>query len=153
MYTLSKKITMLALIPLAFGALTLTGCATGENRTSTSTYKGPSDWSYVGRNASGDAFFVDYSTIRRNGALARVAQKQTWKRPEIFCGGKRPARSARFIGEFNCRTKQTRSLHSTVYSGPDLDGEVVAGRNASGPWRRVVPGTPSASMLKAICNQ
>jgi hypothetical protein len=148
----TSKITKRALIPLALGALAVTGCATGPSQTTTGAAKGPSGWSYVGSNASGDSFFIDYGTIRRNGAFAIAAQKQTWKTPEIFCKGDSPARSARFIGEFDCRAEQTRRLHSTAFSGPDLDGEVVVGSNASGPWRRVVPGTIGARMLKAACN-
>lgn len=147
-----NKITKLALIPLALGPLAMTGCATGPSQTSTNTYQGPSNWSNVGSNSSGDSYFIDYGTIRRNGEYAKVAQKHIWKTPEIFCNGKSPARSARFIGEYNCRTEQTRSLLSTAYSGPDLDGELVFGSDASSPWRRIVPNTVGATILMAVCN-
>jgi hypothetical protein len=147
-----NKITKLALIPLALGPVALTGCAAGPGQTSTGTYQGPSGWSFVGSNSSGDSYFVDYGTIRRNGDYAKVAQKHIWKTPETFCNGSSPARSARFVGEYNCRTEQTRSLLSTAYSGPDLDGELVFGSDASSPWRRVVPGTVGASILKGVCN-
>ena len=148
-----NKITKLALIPLALGPLAMTGCATGPSQTSTSAYQGPSGWSYVGSDSSGDSYFIDYGTIRRHGDHANVAQKHIWKTPEILCNGNSPARSALFVGEYDCRTEQTRSLLSAAYSGPDLDGELIFGRDASSPWRRVVPGTVSASILKAVCNQ
>jgi len=147
------KITKLGLIPLVLGLLALTGCATGPSQTSTSIYEGPSDWSFVGSDPGGDSYFIDYGTIRRNGDYAKVAQKHISQTPEIFCNGISPARSALFIGEYNCRTGQTRSLLSAAYSGPDLDGELVFGSDASSPWRRVVPGTVSASILKSVCNE
>jgi len=147
-----NKITKLALIPIAFGPLALTGCATGSGQTSTSSDRGPSGWSYVGSNSSGDAYFIDHGTIRRNGDFAKVAQKHIWKKPEIFCNGDSPARSARYVGEYNCRTEHTRSLFSAAYSGPDLDGELVFGSDASSAWRRVVPRTVGARILEAVCN-
>jgi hypothetical protein len=146
------KINKLALIPLAVGPLAMTGCATGPSQTSPSTHERPAAWSYVGSNSAGDAYFIDYDTIRRDGDYARVAQKHIWKTPEIFCNGNSPARSARFVGEYNCRTEETRSLLSTAHSGPDLDGELVFGSDASSPWRRVVAGTVSATVLKVVCD-
>ena len=141
------KITIVALISLA-----LTGCATGPSQTSTSAQQGTADWSYVGSDSSGNLYFIDYGTVRRNGDYAKVAQKHTWKTPEIFCEAKSPARSALFVGEYNCRTEQTRSLFSAAYSGADLDGELVVGRTASGPWERVVPDSVGGSILEAVCN-
>lgn len=150
---MSDKIAKLALIPLALGALAMSGCATGPSQTSPSAEGAPSGWSYVGTNAAGDTFFIDYGTIRRKGAYAKAAQKQTWTTPELFCQGSNPARSARYVGEFDCRTGKTRRLHSTAFSGPDLDGEVVVGSDAVGPWGPVAPGTIGAKMLQAACNE
>ena len=146
-----NKIAKFALIPCALGPLVMTGCATGTAETSTSPDQSPSGWTYVGSNSSGDAYFVDYGTIRRNGDYAKVAQKHVWRTPEIFCNGSSPAGSALFVAELNCRTEETRTLLSTAYSGPGLDGELVIGRDASSPWRRVVPGTPGARILEAVC--
>jgi len=147
-----NKITALGLIPLILGPLAMTGCATGPSQTSKSTDQVPSGWTYIGSDSSGNSYFIDYGTIRRDGDSARVAQKHIWKTPEIFCSGSSPARSGRFVGEYNCRTEQTRSLLSTAYAGPDLDGDLVFGSDASSPWRRVVPDTVSAKILKAVCN-
>ena len=121
-----NKITTLALIPLALGPLAMIGCATGPSQTSTSTDQGPLGWSYVGSNSSGDSYFIDYGTIRRNGGYAKVAQKHVWKTPEIFCNGKSPARSGRFVGEYNCRTGQTRSLLSTANPAPTWMGNLFS---------------------------
>lgn len=148
---MSNKITKLGLIPLALGLLAATGCATGPRQTSTSTFKSPSDWSFVGSDSDGNSYFIDYGTVRRDGDYAKVAQKHILKTPEILCNGTSPAQSALFVGEYDCGSEQTRSLLSAAYSGPDLDGELVFGNDASGPWQRVVPGTVSASILKAVC--
>jgi hypothetical protein len=146
------KIAQLALILLALGPIAMTGCATGPSRTETRADQGPPGWSYVGRDSSGDSYFIDYGTIRRNGEFAKVAQKHILKTPEVFCDGKSPARSARFVGEYNCRTERTRTLFGAAYTGTDLDGELVFGTDASSPWRRVAPGTVGASILEAVCN-
>jgi hypothetical protein len=145
------KIARLALIPLALGHLAVSGCATGPNQASTSTAPGPSAWTYVGSNSSGDSYFIDHGTIRRSGDYAKVAEKHIWKRPELFCDGNNTAQSGRFVGEYNCRTEKMRTLLSTAYSGPDLDGELVFGSDDSSPWRRVGPGTPGELVLKAVC--
>lgn len=146
-----NKIAKLGLIPLALGLLAVTGCATGPRQTSTSTFQGPSDWSFLGSDSAGNSYFIDYGTIRRKGDYAKIAQKHILKTPEIFCNGTSPAQSALFVGEYNCRIAQTRSLLSAAYSGPDLDGELVFGSDTSSPWRPVVPSTISASILKAAC--
>jgi hypothetical protein len=147
-----NKICKLAAIPLALGSVVMTGCATSPSQTSPNARQDTSGWSYVGSDSSGNSYFIDYGTIRHKGDYAKVAQKHIWKTPEVFCAGKSPARSGRFVGEYNCRTDQARSLFSAAYSGPDLDGELVFGSDASSPWRRVVPGTVGASILKAVCN-
>jgi hypothetical protein len=149
---LYRKITKLALIVLALGPLALSGCATGPSKTSSGSDLDTPDWSYVGSDSSGNSYFIDYGTIRRNGEYAKVAQKHVWKTPVIFCNGKNPGQSGRFVGEYDCRKGQTRSLFSTAYSGPDLDGELIFGNDASSPWRRVEPDTVAGDILEAICN-
>jgi hypothetical protein len=146
------KTAKLALIPLALGPLVMTGCATRPSQTAPGDFQGPWGWSYAGSDSSGGSYFIDQGTIRRSGEFAKVAQKHIWKKPEVFCNGNSSARSALFVGEYNCRTEQTRSLLSAAYSGPDLDGELVFGSDASSPWRQVEPGTVSADILKAVCN-
>lgn len=150
---LFHKIAKRALVPLVLGSLVMTGCATtGPSQTSTSTFQGQANWSYAASDPSGDTYFIDYGTIRRDGDYAKVAQKHVWKKPEVFCNGDSHGRSALFVGEYDCRARQTRSLMSAAYSGPDLDGELVFGSDAAGPWQRVVPGTVSANILDAVCN-
>jgi len=138
-----------ALLPVALGALALTGCAT-TSRTPTSTpasgYTGPPGWSLVDTNARGDEEFIDYSTIRRDGDLVTLWQKTNYKRPTQFGD-----RSIRVQYQYDCRNEKSRILVITGFTGPDLTGDITGSETTPTAWKPAQTGDVLAAKLRSAC--
>lgn len=138
-----------ALLPVALGALALTGCATtSDTPTSTpaSSYTGPPGWSYIDTNARGDEDFIDHSTIRRDGDLVTLWQKTNYKRPTQFGD-----RSIRVQHQYDCRNERSRILVITGFTGPDLTGDITGSETTPTAWKPAQTGNVLAAKLRSAC--
>jgi hypothetical protein len=60
-----------------------------------------------------------------------------------------PTSSAKILGEYNCKTKQSRTLSSTAYENADFTGN--SERMPPQPWDYVVRGSIGEEILELVC--
>jgi len=126
----------------ASAVLVVVGCATSSRASA------ESGWSYVVRTATGDKFYIDYSTIRRQGDSAQAWFKQIWSQSDH---PQRGAGSARVLREFDCVNDRVRILSITAFTGASLNGDITASSDEVRSWHYSGPQTVDYHMLSTVC--
>lgn len=107
---------------------------------------GASNWTLVTSSSVGDEFYVDVSTIRRQGDERRFWTVLNFKTP-LSSG----ARSTRMFREVDCRLERGRVILTTSFRGPMVTGELVGSNLQGGAWEFIAPGTVASTELRFVC--
>ena len=110
------------------------------------------EWVLVsGDDTAGLAVYVDSSTVRRNGNLAKMWQLYDYKTVQTVAGDS--FLSIKRFNEYDCTEERTRMLGYTWFSGNMGNGNVVYSTTEQLPWEPVVPRTINRSLWKVACSK
>jgi len=104
------------------------------------------NWTLVTNSSVGDEFYVDVSTIRREGDERRFWTVLNFKTP-LSSG----ARSTRMFREVDCRLERGRILQTASFRGPMVTGEMVSSNLQGESWEFIAPGTVASTELRFVC--
>ena len=107
------------------------------------------DWSLVTENDNGTKFYIDYSTIRKDGNLRKVWEVTNFKNSETFNGA--VYLSVRARAEYDCKEERKRPLTTTAHSGLLAQGDVVWISESPGNWNYAAPNTSVFEILQRVC--
>jgi hypothetical protein len=100
------------------------------------------DWVWVGETDSGNATYVDRSSIKSTGSIRRY-----WTRAD-YVNDPDDWKSDKTLLESNCATGQYRFLQVTIYM---VDGTNESHSYPSDPWEYVVPDTLGGTAHDYVC--
>ena len=101
-------------------------------------------------NSDAATYYVDTSTIKRNGPLRTFWSIMDYARPQSTSRGA-PFFSTRTNMEMNCREQTVLVRQFSMHTGHMAQGEVL---DTQGVWRdaqAIPPGTPLAVIMKNVC--
>jgi hypothetical protein len=106
------------------------------------------EWTRIG-NTDQAIEYIDYATIRRNGALGRIWTLHDLKvRVADFPSG---TMSIRTLTEFDCAQERSRSLSNSAHSGAMATGRSLLVVTTAGEWNYIAPGTVDDGVRKIVC--
>lgn len=108
-------------------------------------------WELSGTNAEFTSFYVDRSSIRRDGFMAKMWVLMDFKNPKRIGNGPQFLSSADMY-EFDCKAGRSRTIYFTEYSGYMGSGTVIASMNYINDWDEHVPGSIAQGLLLIACN-
>jgi hypothetical protein len=109
------------------------------------------DWTLVTTNDNGTKFYIDYSTIRKDGNLRKVWEVTDFKNSETFNGA--VYLSVRTRAEYDCKEERKRTLTATAHSGLLAQGNIVWKGESPSNWDYLPPDTSGFEMLKWVCSK
>lgn len=95
------------------------------------------DWVQIAESAA-TTFYVDPSTVRRNGNMAKMWELIDLREAELVLG--KAYLSIRSQQEYDCSDERVRTITSTSFSGHMADGKTIFYDPTEGPFRPVEPG-------------
>jgi hypothetical protein len=107
------------------------------------------DWTLVTDNDNGTKFYIDYSTIRKDGNLRKVWEVTDFKNPETFNG--LVYLSVRARAEYDCKEERKRTLTTTAHSGLRTQGSIVWRDELPSNWNDAPPRSAMLEMLQRVC--
>ncbi len=105
-------------------------------------------WVEVSANESGTVFYVDPTTIKKNGNLRRY-----WTVHNLAKADKDGDLSYRSLAEVDCKEERIRDLQADYFRAPMASGQRSGGLSSPNEWRYVAPGTSGESVMKFVCSQ
>ena len=108
------------------------------------------EWTAVG---SGDYIHVPYAdtaTIRRSGALVRMAGMYDFRKQDFTPDGK-ALFSTVVLREYDCDKRQVRLLSAIDFSGHMGEGAPVSTSDRPRRWENVVPGALDEAFWNIAC--
>lgn len=118
---------------------------TGAGSEQTSTQSG-SNWQLVTSTADGDKWYVDPTTIRRDGTLRRY-----WVVADYRSRGSGGEMSVRTFEETDCREERYRLIQLTAFYGPMLSGRILFNDSEPTRWSQIAPGTVAEGRMRFVC--
>jgi len=110
------------------------------------------DWVLVsGDDEAGLKVYVDPTTLRRNGNLAKMWQLYNYKTVQTVAGDS--LLSMKRFNEYDCTEERTRLLGYTWFAGNMGNGNVVYSTMEQLPWEPVVPRTINRTLWKVACEK
>ena len=110
------------------------------------------EWVLVsGDDQAGLKVYVDSTTLRRNGNLAKMWQLYDYKTVQTVAGDS--LLSMKRFNEYDCTEARTRMLGYTWFSGNMGNGNVVYSTTEQLPWEPVVPRTINRTLWKVACEK
>lgn len=109
------------------------------------------EWTAVGGGNYIHAPFADKTTIRRNGATARMSGMYDFKKQDFTPEGK-GLFSTVVLREYDCDQRQVRLLSSIDFSGHMGAGDAVSTSARPGRWESIVPGALDEAYWKIACS-
>ena len=103
------------------------------------------DWVNVGESA-GNNFYIDPSTIRKDGDLRKVWGIQDLSKRDVD-----GEMSRRYREEYDCRAARKRFLSATTHSEPMAAGSTLVSTNEASDWMDIRPNTVGDDILKKVC--
>ena len=94
------------------------------------------------------AYFIDATTLQKNGALRRVAQVQNLKHRD-----KDGELSRRALVEYDCREVQNRTLALSMHADAMGEGKKLDSYNEPSSPRKVAAGSSGEAILKVVCSR
>jgi hypothetical protein len=106
-------------------------------------------WTLVSSNAdTGDTFYVDFATIRKDGNLRKVWELMDMRKPSTT-----GTKSRRIRTEYDCKEERTRVLSLDAFSENMASGKLLNSFTEVDKWIDIPPGTVVEDLLKAICKK
>ena len=112
------------------------------------------EWTYLtSKEDMTHDIYIDKTTIRQKGNVARMWDLTDFKAPQKVAGGE-PFLSLRRLTEYDCVEIRTNSLALTYFSGNMGKGEVVFSHQYKDEkWRDVAPETVGMLQWQAACKK
>ncbi len=107
-----------------------------------------SEWMKMGSN-DGTTFYIDPTSIRRDGNFRKVWELQDYKKKDSPSG----ELSIRMLNEYDCKGERVRDLSISAHSENMAKGRVIVSNSTVGQWDYVAPQTPSAGKLNYVCSR
>ncbi len=107
------------------------------------------EWSKLG-SSDADSIYVDYSSLRKNGNIARVLMLRDAATPYQSAQGQ-PINSRKLLFEFDCSASQYRVKFLSAHSGHMGSGDLVESFGDVDAMQTVPEGTIAAGMLQIAC--
>ncbi|NCW78722.1 MAG: hypothetical protein EBV64_12355 [Oxalobacteraceae bacterium] len=105
------------------------------------------EWTKVGENIRGTAFYVDKETIEAQGNTRKLWELESFREPT-----KQGISSIKVRREYDCAREAVRYITYTAYSGKFADGEQLGVVNNPSAWDPV-PGNPSGrAAYRMVCH-
>ena len=108
------------------------------------------EWVKLGESSNGTTY-IDPTTLRKDGDIRRIFvlfdRKKRDEKGEL---------SLRTLDEFDCKKKQSRPLHMSIFDGPMGSGKQLGASTAEGghqPWRQISPGSAGQATLDFVCSR
>jgi len=113
-------------------------------------FAGPARAEWVAVYANAEAsFYIDPASMRKEGALLKVAGLQDLKQRDVD-----RAMSRRAQAEYDCQRGRYRLVSLVVYAEPRARGKVLWSMDANPDgWTTVPPGTGVDAILELACTQ
>lgn len=105
------------------------------------------DWVEVSKTDA-FVFYVDPSTIRKNGNFRKVWVIQDMKRRR-----KDGEMSTRSLPEYDCKDELSRTLWMSSHSEHMAGGKVLVNSKGSEEWRPIPPGSVNDDIFKFVCDE
>lgn len=104
------------------------------------------EWVVVAESDS-STFYIDPSTVRKEGTLRKTWEVDNFKQREAD-----GSMSSRMRIEYDCQGERTRGLALSKHSEPMAKGNTIVsyGEDRRG-WREIPPNTPANDILKIVC--
>ncbi len=100
----------------------------------------------VARGHDGNIFYVDFSTLRKDGDTRTFWLKLNYH--QITSGGESSARSKEIL---DCKREVYSTIHFTGFTGPNLSGAITVNGPRQIKWMHIAPNTVDALIMQAIC--
>ncbi len=105
------------------------------------------EWTKVGENIRGTAFYVDKETLESQGTSRRLWELESFREPT-----KQGISSIKVRREYDCARETVRYITYTAYSGKFADGDQLGVVNTPSAWDPV-PGNPSGrAAYRMVCH-
>lgn len=105
-------------------------------------------WVELTRGESGNVFYIDPATIRKDGNRRKV-----WTITGLNKVGSLGELSRKYRMEFDCKEERSRFLSISAHSKPMGAGDVLVIDNFIGEWQEVAPETIDEAFLKRVCGK
>lgn len=115
-------------------------------------------WELIGEAGDNDEIhlvYVDKSTIRKNGVIAKIWILKDYSSMQTESTGDR-YKSAKVLNAYNCREETSALISLIDYSGSEGEGNVtysLAIQEKEWVWRPVAPGTSGEAKWKIACGK
>ena len=125
----------------ALTELVFTGSQSGQTAQQSAT-----NWYLVSTGTSGNKFYVNPSTIKRDGVLRRY-----WELLDLAQPTRTGAMSLRAFKELDCVRERLRTLQLTSFIGSMATGQVHATDDEAGNWSQIAPDSNAEQVMKYVC--
>jgi hypothetical protein len=95
--------------------------------------------------------YTDSSTIRRNGKMAKMWVLYDFDKPRVLNGAGTLSRKT--LGEYDCKSEQSRTLSDYWYEGQMGNGRLVISETKPGTFSAIIPDSVSEAMWKFACGK
>jgi hypothetical protein len=112
------------------------------------------EWEFTQKTNDTEVIFHDKSTIRRNGAIAKMWTMVDFAKKQIRNG--KPYKSQITQFSYDCKSETIKLITSTTYSGSKGQGVSVSSyldNDGSLPWEPVIPGSLGETEWKIACGK
>ena len=114
-------------------------------------YSSPSlaGWENVGENVSGDTFYINFETIKKNNGYVYY-----WYLTDFLKPSQWNDMSAKTLMEADCSIpKKERKIYATYHTQPMGNGEPSTVSPDKREWRHPSPDSMKEFMLKTVCDR
>ena len=105
------------------------------------------EWSFLFESTSGNMYYIDPTTIRKDGNL-----RTFWAKTEFKKRLKGGSISGREKLEIDCKKEAVRLLAAATFADPKLRGELIeSGDFPNGPFEAIAPATVDYAFMQRVC--
>ena len=105
------------------------------------------EWRFIEESSLGDMYYIDPTTIRKDGNLRTM-----WIKAEFKIREKDGAISTREKLEIDCKKEAVRMLASASFADPNLMGQVIESMDyPNRPFRAIAPATINDTLMQRVC--
>jgi len=101
-------------------------------------------WEQVSQS-SGDVFFIEPTTIKKDGIFRKVWGLIDLAKPIMGHS------SRKYLQEYDCKNETTRILTITAFSKQMGNGDAVGTESVTSKWEYIIPDSVDAALLKRVC--